>query len=198
MSILPVQSLSSAISERFADVWKLLSETGLFISRLHEFAEYENQLRSWRSTLQNKRSDAATMHTVRTEIIELRKQLRLQGYDLSLARQNLIFDGFRNEASMSEGFSRLVLFFTEGDLYWFKGDENHIALAEYLEQYIYSRRSTKRTERIRERHYLWYKRQRTDLVLSGSDTETKDDFERLKARGETHSLFLLSRLKNLR
>jgi hypothetical protein len=51
---------------------------------------------------------------------------------------------------------------------------------------------------ISEKHYLWYRRRGPDLILSGSDTETKEDFERIKAMGEVNSLAILSGLKELR
>ncbi|GAB1484786.1 hypothetical protein MASR2M78_36040 [Treponema sp.] len=186
-------SLVSAITERFTDVWKLLSETTYFLSRTPDFASYETQLRTWRAELQLSRTDSETAQRIRSELVELRKGLRLQGYDLSLAKQELKFDGFRNDACIREGFKRIVIFFTDKDLYYLVGDDNHVALSNFLE----SRLETIGVNRIRDRHYLWYKRNGNELVLSGSDTETKDDFERLVGIGEHNSLLLLGKLKGL-
>ncbi len=191
-------SLATSLSDRFMDVWKLLSETTVFLSRTKEFNLYENQLRQWRAELQSKRKDTEVTQRIRTELVTLRKTLRNQGYDLSLGRESLRFEGFRNDACIREGFKRLVLFFAEDDLYWLSGEDNHIALADFLEARLDSLSAGGRPIRIRDRHYLWYRRRGNELVISGSDTETKEDFERLVARGEANMLFLLSKLKSLR
>ncbi len=187
-------SIPAALSERFSDAWKLLSETTAFLSRTPDFAHYEPQLRAWRAALNSARTDMDLAHRIRGELVELRKGLRLQGYDLTLASHELRFEGFRNDACIREGFRRLVLFFAENDLYWLAGEDNHIALAEYLE----SRLDASPNVRVVDRHYLWYKRQGGVLTLSGSDTETKEDFERLVAIGEANSLRLLAKLKGLK
>lgn len=187
-----------ALSEHFTDVWQLLSETTQFLSRTKEFAQYENQLREWRAQLQSKRFDSETNLRIRSELVTLRKHLRLMGYDLSLAKQNLRCEGFRNDACLREGFRRLVLVFTDRDLYWLSGDDNHISLAEYLERRLESALASGAIERIRDRHYLWYKRDGKTLILSGSDTETKEDFKRLEAMVNANPLFLLSKLKGLK
>ncbi|MDR2069318.1 MAG: hypothetical protein LBP71_05560 [Spirochaetaceae bacterium] len=190
------QSLLEQVFQDFLpDIWTLLSETTLFLSRTKEFYLYENQLRTWRASLQAKRKSPEEIGKIRREITELRKHLRLEGYDLSLGKQNLIFEGFKNDAALGEGFRRVVLFFTAEDIYWLAGEDNHITLAEFLERRIYEEHQGRQ---IRYKHYLWYRRRGTDLILAGSDTETKEDFERLKAMGEANSLLFLSRLKNLK
>jgi len=188
--------LKELLSDRFSDTWKLLSETSIFLSKTPVFEQYENELRSWRRDLQSSAKGGEKQKRIRQEITELRKSLRRQGYDLSLVRQNLILDGFRNDASLGEGFSRVVVFFGEEDIYWISGDDNHITLAELLEKQLEAR-SRKQRCAIRSKHYLWYKRKGNDLILSGSDTETKEDFERLKAMAETNSLIILAKLRGL-
>jgi hypothetical protein len=197
------ERLGDLLADHFSNVWKLLSETTLFLSRTGEFGQYENQLRRLRAKLQQCRKNSAELDGIRLELIELRRNLRLLGYDLSLGRQNLVFDGFRHDDSMARGFRRIVLFIAgiagnDTGLYWYTGDENHIALAEFLEEWVKSLRAGGRQIRIRDRHYLWYRRLKTELILSGSDTETKDDYERLKAIGDANPLLFLSKLKNLR
>ncbi|MDR0323071.1 MAG: hypothetical protein LBI12_01325 [Treponema sp.] len=189
-------SLKDIFSDRFTDTWKLLSETSMFLSRTHIFAHYEAELRSWRRDLANCEKNGDEHLRIRQEIIELRKTLRLQGYDLSLASQNLVIEGFRNDMSLKEGFRRVVIFFCDDIAYWLTGDDNHITLAELLEQKLDTHH--RRLSGIRSRHYLWYTRRGNDLVLCGSDSETKEDFERLKAMAEANSLTILSRLKNLK
>ncbi|MDR2176531.1 MAG: hypothetical protein LBP20_00625 [Treponema sp.] len=195
------EKLRDLLADHFSDVWKLLSETSIFLSRTGEFGQYENQLRGFRARLQRCGKTSEQPGIIRSELIELRRNLRILGYDLSLGGQNLIFDGFRHDDSMAEGFRRLVLFIGDavnGDtgVYWYRGDENHIALAGFLEERLKS--AGGRPLRIRNRHYLWYRRRKTELILSGSDTETRDDYERLKAAGEANPLLFLSKLKNLR
>jgi hypothetical protein len=190
--------LADVLSDFFSDVWKLLSETTVFLSRTKEFHLYENQLRLWRSELQSSYKNPEVVQRIRSEVTGLRKNLRLQGYDLSLGKQNLIFDGFRNDASLAEGFRRVVLFITDTDIFWLTGEDNHIALAGFLERQMETGNMAHRQIRILSKHYLWFCRMGADLILSGSDTEMKEDFEHLKAMGEANSLLFLSRLKKLK
>jgi hypothetical protein len=190
--------LEQVFQDFLPDIWKLLSETTLFLSRTKEFHHYEHQLRTWRSALQINRRNPELANKIRRELTELRKQLRLEGYDLSLGKQNLCFEGFRNDACLGEGFRRVVLFFTNEDIYWLAGDDNHITLAEFLESRLYETAQEHQGLQIRYKHYLWYRRRGGDLVFSGSDTESKEDFERLKAMGEANSLLFLSKLKKLK
>jgi hypothetical protein len=189
--------LKELFADRFSDAWRLLSETSQFLSRTPVFDHYEDQLRLWRRDLQNAGKNTETSRRIREEVTELRKSLRQQGYDLSLAKQNLVVEGFRNDMALAEGFRRVVLFFAEDDIYWLAGEDNHITLAELLERQL---DACPREERsgIRSRHYLWYRRKGSDLVLSGSDTEMKEDFERLKAMAEANNLVILAKLKGLR
>ena len=189
--------LANLFQDRFASTWKLLSETSRFLSRTAVFSLYEEDLRLWRRDLQRAGKVESEVKRIRQEIVELRSSLRFEGYDLSLARQNLILDGFRNDASIQEGFRRLVLFFGNDDIYWLSGDDNHITLSELLESQLFTR-FKKRSDSIRSKHYLWYVRKGNDLILSGSDTERKEDFERLGAIVEANNLKILAKLKELK
>jgi hypothetical protein len=189
-------SFAEVLSDRFTDVWKLLSDTTSFLSRTPEFHHYEEQLRSWRLELQSSKT-GETAQKIRKEIAELRKALRFQGYDLSLGSQTLNVDHFRNDASLKDGFKRVVIFFTNSGILWLGGEENHIMLAEYLESRIQNNLADDHIKII-GKHYLWYRRRGNELTLSGSDTETKEDFERLKAMADANSLFLLGQLKSLK
>jgi hypothetical protein len=190
-------SLRDALADRFSDTWKLLSETSQFLSKTPVFAHYEEDLRAWRSRLQRTGKNSSDARRIREEITELRKTLRIEGYDLSLARQNLIVDRFRNDAALGEGFRRVVIFFGEDDIYWLAGEDNHITLAELLERHLETARPQNRGI-IRSRHYLWYRRRGGDLILSGSDTELKEDFERLKIMAGANSLIILAKLRGLK
>lgn len=189
-------SFADVLNDRFTDVWKLLSDTTSFLSRTPEFHHYEIQLRSWRSELQSSKN-AETAQRIRKELTDLRKALRFQGYDLSLGNQTLIVDHFRNDASLKDGFKRVVIFLTNSGIVWLSGEENHIVLADYLEARILNHLASDHISII-GKHYLWYRRRGNNLILSGSDTETKEDFEHLKAMADANSLFLLGQLKNLR
>jgi hypothetical protein len=191
--------IKEILSNKTSDVWRLLSETDSFLSRTGEYSHYEHQMRGLRARL----AAAGKMHRdkikeIHSELVSIRKHLRLSGYDLSLGKYRLVFDGFRHDDSIREGFRRLVFFICDDFFLWLTGDANHIDLAETLEQQItrHSAASGKRIV-IKGKHYLWYLRTRDELILSGADTETKDDYERLKAYGEVSSLLFLSRLKNL-
>jgi hypothetical protein len=190
--------ITELISDRFGDVWKLLSETNLFISRIGEMSQYQKQLQGLRQNLQNARSNKDRIVEIRTELIEIRKNLRLMGYDLGLGKITLVFDGFRHDDSMGEGFRRLVLFLGDKDMYWLTGTDNHIALDAYLEQRLNISEFAKKPARILGKHYLWYLRNKTELILSGAATEIKEDYERLKAIGEAQPLLFLSKLKGLK
>jgi len=189
-----VASIANALSEKFTDVWKLLSETSNFLSRTQIFGQYEAQLREWLATLRRSPKNPEVTQSVKRELVELRKSLRFQGYDLSLGSQHLKFEGFRNDACLSEGFRRLVLFIGDDGVYWLAGEDNHVTLCGFLDERV----EKMRVRQIRERHYLWYRRDGNVLVFSGSDTEAKDDFYRLERIGNANPLLLLSALKGLK
>jgi len=189
--------MKNLLGERFTDTWKLLSETTSFLSRTPVFTLYEEELRSWRHDLQGVPKGGDEYKRIRQEIVEFRTSLRQQGFDLSLARQNLVLEGFKNDASLAEGFRRVVVFFGDDDAYWLTGDENHITLADLLEKQLNDRPRTPKFD-IRSKHYLWYLRKGDSLILAGSDTETKEGFERLKAMAEANSLAILAKLKGLK
>jgi hypothetical protein len=186
--------MTDILSDRFIDIWKLFSETAFFIGRTKEFDQYENQLRDLRLKLQRAKNNKAHYSGIRAEIIEIRHSLRIQGYDLSLAKHSIKFDGFRHDDSMREGFKRVALFITDIDIFTITGDENHITLADFLDKKIEWQHSN---IQIRSRHYLWYRRCGMELTISGADTEMKDDYERLKKMVEVNQLFFLGKLKKL-
>ncbi|MCX7655504.1 MAG: hypothetical protein N2Z76_03150 [Treponemataceae bacterium] len=186
----------AGLSDRFADVWVLLSETTQFLSMAGNLTPYELQLRQWRQTLQSHKDDN-TIRTIKEELIQLRRHLRLQGYDVSLVRYSIQFEGFKNDACIREGFRRLVVFLTDRNVYWLAGDDNHVALAEYLERRLENLLSRQGNLRIRDRHYLWFRREGKRLFLAGSDTESQEDYERFKKMVEANLLFFLEQLRDL-
>jgi hypothetical protein len=192
------RKIIEALSDRFRDVWKLLSETSLFLSRIGEIEHYDRQLRQWRAELQAGRQNSAEVQRIRLEIISLRKHLRLLGHDLSLGSQYLILDGFRNDAAIAEGFRRVVLYVASHTVYYLAGDGNHIELANYLDRRLAAEKAINAGNVILDKHYLWYARRGQNLYLSGSDTEGRDDYEQLKARVDANGFLFLHCLKKLK
>jgi hypothetical protein len=192
--------LKNILSDNLTNTWQLLSETDNFLSRADIYSNYENQMMELRAKLNSagKTGKDKVIKEVHSELVDLRKELRLLGYDVSLGKYRLVFDGFRHDDSIREGFKRIVLYILDDYFLWLTGDANHIDLAELLEQQIQRHiQATGKHVNIRGKHYLWYRRAKQELVLSGAASEIKDDYEQLKAFGEVSSLLFLSRLKNL-
>ncbi len=189
-----VSKLANALTEQFSDVWKLLSDTENFLSRIRLYGQYEAQLRDWRSDRQGAPRNGDVAAQVRRELVAIRRGLRLQGYDLSLGTQVLVFDGFRNDSCLRYGFKRLVLALADSGVYHLTGEDNHVVICSHLDEWL----EKMKIWPIRERHFLWYRRNKNELIISGSDTETKDNFERLEQIGNANPLLLLSALKGLR
>lgn len=190
-----IENIASTLSERFASTWKLLSDTTYFLSRTSLFLHYEAELIDMRKRLSSSGRNSEVEKTLRKELTELRKALRLQGYDLSLGHLELSFQGFRNDASIMEGFSRIVLFIGRSGLWWITGDDNHIELYNRLDAALGAAGI-----QALQKHYLWYRWNHDQLILSGSDTESSDDFDTLRTWADQpeRRLLLLSRLKKLR
>lgn len=193
MSDSTIRRIANSIAEHFTSAWKLLSETTNFLSRTPLFDQYEKMLREWRYQLQHNPSNTDLIRDVRQQIIALRKALRDQGYDLTLGSRDLLVQGFRNDSALADGFARLVLYISDGNAYFIHGQENHIELSHYLESQL----QHAGVRGIRQRHYLWYLWHNNVLILSGADTESKDDFEVFRSFAEENKLFLLQRLRKL-
>jgi hypothetical protein len=172
-----VKKLTRSLSERFASTWRLLSDTTVFLSRTSVFVHYESQLRDLRGRLQLAHDDDREAAAIRKEIVELRASLRLQGYDLSLGALELSVKGFRGDASIAEGYRRVVIFIGTKGIKALSGEGNHIELHDRLEAAL----SRKTSIEIQSKHYLWYRWSQGLLSLSGAATETAEDFEELQA-----------------
>ena len=181
------------IAESLSSTWTLLSDTTIYLSRTPLFSRYEADLKRWRDMLRSYRSNSSAANEVRANIVELRRSLRLQGYDLRLGSKDIVLEGFRHDDAVAEGFSRIVIFIADDDIYYITGEENHVTLANYLEKRL------KLTNRhnYRQVHSLWYRWRNQVLVLSGADSETREDFEQLKKYFETNRMFLLKKLSKV-
>ncbi|MDR2470542.1 MAG: hypothetical protein LBD09_00340 [Treponema sp.] len=182
------------LSKKVNEVWALLNETALLLNRTAVRKRFEGQLGVLRGRLQGAPANPAVLQNIEGALTELRKELRLAGYDLSMGKYALCFDGFRNDDTLGSGFNRVALFIgTDGTFYAKTGDDNHIVLASMLERIV----SKNPAVQIAAMHYLWYQRTRTSITLSGSATETAEDYQRLKEYAEADSLRFLSRLKGI-
>lgn len=189
------EKIINNINEYFSSAWILLSDTTIFLSNHTKiFHLYESDLRRIRRKLESNRNEVETIREVRQEIAEIRKSLRLQGYNLKLNSLDLKLEGFRNDDAVSKGFRRCVIYLmSDEDVRYITGESNHIDLEQAME----SRMNTEGYKPIDKKHYLWYKWSNRVLILSGSATETPDDFESLKEYVSEHKANLIKRLKNL-
>lgn len=188
-----VDRLVNTLAERFASAWRLLSDTTIFLSSTKSFARYENQLRNWRRRLESTRNDPKVIDEVRQELIQFRATLRSLGYDVKLGAYQIKLEGFRHDDATAEGFKRLVLFIARDNLYYLSGAENHIELDGFLER----RLAQANIRNIIQKHYLWFRWRQNTLVFSGADTESKEEFEKLKLLVEEDAMFFIKRLKKL-
>jgi hypothetical protein len=181
------------VSEKGNEVWGLINETILFIKRTAVRRRFEDSLTTLYARLQSAPVNPAILKEVHAALMELRKQIRRAGYDLSMGRYTLIFDGFHND-EVFDRFNRMVLFIDHsGVFYWQTGDDNHVEQASQLKQ----RLQKKAEYDIAEQHYLWFLWTKTTLTLSGSATEREDDYLRLQNRAQADPFLFLSRLKGL-
>lgn len=187
-------SIAGKLNETLASSWTLLSETTVYASRAGILPSYESQLKAWRRVLSAANADSRELSRVRRELVQLRKNLRADGHDVALGGMNIVFEGFRNDACVAEGFERLVIAVSGDVLLRITGQDNHLELAAFLEE----RFARLRLSGKREYHFLWFKRRGKDLRVSGSDTEPKEDFSRLEALYAARPLVLLGGLKGLK
>lgn len=186
-------SVKQFLADRFAPEWKLLSETEQVLSHTDAFAAYEKQFKDWRFALQHQTRDDTGLDEIRAEIVALRKELRIAGYDLSLGQVRLSVQGFRNDDSMAEGFRRVVVCFCDTGTFFHTGSANHVELGTELERTLVRQGLSVNPEY----HYLWFRRTSRELVLSGAATEPRSSFARLEDRASANPLKLLSALKKL-
>jgi hypothetical protein len=186
--------IAGSIKEGLSSTWTLLSETTLYLSRAGLLASYEIQLRELRRKLSLRQGERDADRRAREEIVLLRKNLRADGHDLALGSFSITFEGFRSDDCVAQGFERLVILIAGADLLYVTGQDNHRTLAEFLDK----RFAGLGIDASREFHFLWFRRQATVIRVSGSDTETKEDFARLEALYAAKPLVLLQGLKRLK
>ena len=160
------------LAEHFSSTWKLLSETNKFISKTSLMGHYEAEFTAMRTRLKSHESDRATIMDIKERVVQIRKGLRLSGYDLTLVDYDLVISDYRNDSS-SDTYRRIVMFIGGGRIWSISGEANHETLFEYLDAEPHGA--------VEQSHFLWYRWEKTTLLLSGSDSESQASFERLKA-----------------
>jgi hypothetical protein len=181
------------LAEGLASTWKLLSDTGNYLSRAGLLERYGRELTELRTRLYRYGKDVETLRQVREQVVGLRRELRKQGHDLRLGSRDISLEGFRHDDAMAEGFRRLVLGVAEGDVVALAGDLNHLELAEALE----GRLRAMRPRQAYRQHFLWYRWRNRVLVLSGAASETAQGFEELKEYFTANKELLLRKLAHL-
>ena len=189
------EKIRTRVSERFADVWVLLSNTDRFVSRAGIMSRFESQLREWRSRLQLARGDQITMTDIRNEIVAWRRARREEGWELRLGSLDIQVKGFRSDDALSRGFQRIVLMTgTKGQVYFVVGSANHIELYEDINRQLQQASVTAELMP----HFLWYRRMDDVIELAGADSEDRESYERLKEYVEIHKSDLVKVLIKLR
>lgn len=189
------EKIVNDINEYFSSAWVLLSDTTIWLSNNRRlFTQYESQLRELRHRLESSRGDLETIREIRKDIAQIRKTLRLQGYNLKMGSIDLKLEGFRNDDAIVKGFRRCVLYLMEdGDVIYITGLENHLELDAGLE----ARLTNTGYRPVSQKHYLWYQWINRVLVLSGSATETAEDFEEFREYVKENKNHLLRKLKKI-
>ena len=189
------EKIINNINEHFSSAWVLLSDTTIFLTNNTKiFHQYEPDLRRLRKRLESNSNDYENIREVRQDIAQIRKTLRLQGYNLKLGSMDLKVQGFRNDDAISKGFRRCVLYIMEdGNVLYTTGLSNHIDLESEME----SRLMTSGYRPVEIKHYLWYKWTNRVLILSGGATETAEDFELFKEYVSQNKDHLLKKLRKI-
>ena len=179
--------------KKINDIWTLINETAVFLERTALRGGYDDLIAQFRARLQNTPVNSAVLQDVQSALTEIRKRIRLSGYDLSMGKFDLVFDGFHND-DVGGAFSRMVLFIGgQGAFYWKTGNENHIELTASMEKQMHKIKETN----IAQKHFLWYKWTKTSLILSGSASESKESYQKLMDYAQADPLLFLTRIKKL-
>jgi len=190
-----ISTVLNNLTEYFSSAWTLLSDTTIFLTNNTKiFHHYENHLRELRHRLESNRNNHEVIHEVRKEVAEIRKSLRLQGYNLKLGSLDLKLEGFRNDDAIAQGFKRCVLFLLDdGNIQYITGMSNHIELDAALE----ARTAATGYHSISQKHYLWFKWRNRVLILSGAASESRDDFDNFRDYVEEYRSSLVRKLSRI-
>lgn len=181
------------VQELFVSSWKLLNETTVFLSGTNIFTRYEKKLCNWRNQLTKFPENEQTYKKIKNKLIELRRKLRNEGYDLHSASRNIVINGYKNDNAPSDGYKRLVIFITDQNIYYLAGSDTHAQLAKYLGLKL-------GIENLKTKpsvHNLWFRWNNNILELCGADSETVDNMEHLRSYLESHKIHMIKKLKGV-
>ncbi len=180
------------LREEFTNTWTLLNDTALYLQKAGLFNEYEIMLRKWRLYLQKEHHDVNKYVNIKKEIIKLRTQLRLEGHDLMLGNLDIVLKGFKSDDAQKFGFKRAILYFDHNNILYSSGSANHNDL-------IHEFQNTSKTKSINYSfiHSIWFRWNRNTLEIAGADSESAEDYEKLKNFILKNKMFVLKKLKNL-
>ena len=188
-----MSTIFNRVSESVSSTWRLLSDTTNFLSCVRLLTVYEQDLKQMRDRLYRFRKDPEVQRQVRERIVEIRRSLRAQGYDLRMGSRDIVVEGFRHDDALGEGFRRLALAVAEDDALAMAGEVNHLELGRQLDQRLLQAK----THRNYSLHFLWYRWRNRLLVLSGSASETPQAFEELQEYVERNKELLVRKLAYL-
>lgn len=188
-----MKDIVNSIKEELVSIWKLMSDTRMFLTKIKKFDEYEKQFREWRAKLQKYPHDANIRKEIRKSIIVFRNYFRTNGYNLKLGSKDIKVFSFKSDDATALGFRRMVLIIDNNNVYYITGDENHLELLRFLSRKL----NAGNDYYFKDAHHLWYRWHNNVLQIYGSDSEDKNQFEKLKIYIENNKNYLLKQLKNL-
>lgn len=185
--------LINNLKEQLSSTWTLLNDTEIFLSRTTVFYKFEHELRNWRKRLTRYQNKPPVVKEIKNQIIDLRKNLRSQGYDLKLGSRDIVFRGFKSDDAPLTGYKRMVLFINQSELFYLTGEDSHLQLTKFLGIKL----GIENLHGYPTLHNLWFRWNHNILELCGSDSESAEAMDRLKNYTERHKLQIIKKLKNL-
>jgi hypothetical protein len=188
----PMNNFFNNLREEISSIWTLLNDTEIFLIRIEKFNEYENDFREWRNKIKLYHNNDTIRTETKKDIINLRKSLRLQGYDLRLGSKDIKIFGFRSDDATLAGYRRMTIVLSKENIYYTTGEANHQELIHQL----CIRYNINDIYNLGEVHSLWYRWRDNILQFCGADSESKDDFEKFIEYTKNNKNLLLKKLKN--
>jgi hypothetical protein len=101
------ENRGTSLSKKMTGVLQLVNETALLLDRTAIKDRYEGSLGVLRAKLLRTPANPVILGEVSAGLTELRRQMRLAGYDLSMGKYALVFDGFRHDDSITDTVNEL-------------------------------------------------------------------------------------------
>ncbi|MCG8569336.1 MAG: hypothetical protein MJB14_04280, partial [Spirochaetes bacterium] len=158
-----MRKIINTFKEEIASTWTLLNDTTNFLMVLPIFAHHERTLKHWRDQLTQFSRNEEIYRQVKREIINLRKHLRLEGYDLRMGSKDIKFLGFKSDDAVIYGYKRMVLLIIDTNVYYLTGQENHLNLQSFLAH----RYKITNISNYLDLHNLWYRWNHYILEICG-------------------------------